>query len=455
MDERYVLKDGDHIGVVGGGPTGTFFSIFAQKMAEMVDKKLNITIYEPKDFTKEGPGGCNKCGGIISELLVQTLAVEGINLPDSVVQKGINSYKLHTVRGNATIETPALEKTIASVYRGGGPKGLIEGPQESFDQYLLSLATKAGAVHKRVKVDQIEYRGEKPVLFSKGEKLQEADLVVGAFGVNAKTPSIFEEIGFGYKTPPTIKTAIAEIGMDRKVIAEHFGNSIFLFLLPAKNLKFAALIPKTTHLTVCIIGKHFDKDTINDFLDLPVVKSAFPDEPFEIQCRCVPKMNTSAPKRPFTDRLVICGDAGSTRLMKDGIGAAYFMSKAAAKTAVFHGVSSRHFQKDYYPVYKSLIFDNWCGRYLFFITDLYKKYPLLTKGMIEVVRAEQQDPDNPKILSSILWDMFTGNERYKQIVARALSLKMHIDLWREFAKDLLKFKVGDKHERPETWKALF
>jgi hypothetical protein len=34
--------------------------------------------------------------------------------------------------------------------------------------------------------------------------------------------------------------------------------------------------------------------------------------------------------------------------------------------------------------------------------------------------------------------MFTGNERYKKIFPRALDLPMHIDLWREFAKVLIR-----------------
>ena len=59
------LKEGARIAVIGGGPTGSFFSIFALNMAKMIGKEINITIFEPKDFKKDGPGGCNKCGGII------------------------------------------------------------------------------------------------------------------------------------------------------------------------------------------------------------------------------------------------------------------------------------------------------------------------------------------------------------------------------------------------------
>jgi 2-polyprenyl-6-methoxyphenol hydroxylase-like FAD-dependent oxidoreductase len=120
----YALEDGSKIAVVGGGPTGSFLSIFALKLAKMIDKKLNITIYDPKNFSKDGPAGCNKCAGIISELLVQTLAVEGINLPDSVVWKGINSYQLHTTKGSVSIATPSFENTIAAVYRGADQRAL-------------------------------------------------------------------------------------------------------------------------------------------------------------------------------------------------------------------------------------------------------------------------------------------------------------------------------------------
>jgi flavin-dependent dehydrogenase len=436
---KYDLGNGANIAVIGGGPTGSFFSIFALKLAKMVDKELNVTIFEPKNFTKDGPGGCNRCGGIISELLVQNLAVEGINLPDSVVQRGIHSYRLHTTQGRVDIATPAFEKTIATVYRGGGPKGIIGADIESFDHFLLDLAVKEGAVHNPLKIDRIDYRNQKPVLYSQSQEVLESDLVVGAFGVNTKTTSIFEEIGFGYEKPRVITTAIAEISADKEILAEYFGNSIHLFLLPMKGVKFAAMIPKGSYVTLCILGTEMNIKKVDDFLSHPVVKGVLPEaHQYEIGCRCLPKMNVAAPRKPYADRVVICGDAGSTRLFKDGLGAAYLMGKAAAKTAVLQGVSKEHFRKDYYPVYKSIIVDNWYGKYLYGITDLYRKYSILTKGMIAVVEEEQKEPDNAKRLSSILWDMFTGNERYKKIFGTAVSLPMHLDLWKEFGRILVR-----------------
>jgi flavin-dependent dehydrogenase len=435
MDDSLILQNGAQIAVVGGGPTGSFFSIFALKMAKMMEKSVQVTIYEPKDFTRDGPIGCNKCGGIISELLVQNLAVEGINLPDSVVQRGINSYKLHTQYGNVYIETPSKEKTIATVYRGGGPRGIIGSEKESFDRFLLDMAIHEGAVHNHEKVDRIEYRNNRPALFSKDSMIQEPDLIVGALGVKSQTFKIFEEMGFGYRKPETVTAAIAEIWMDKNVISERFGTSVNLFLLPVRDIKFAAIIPKGTYVTVCILGKNIDQNTVNTFVDHPVVQSVLPGKgAYEIACRCLPKMNIRAPEVAFADRVVLCGDAGSTRLFKDGLGAAYIMGKAAAKTAIFHGISKNHFRDHYQPVYKSIMVDNQYGKFLFAVTDLHKRYKTLTNGMLRVVRKEQADPNYPKRLSSMLWDMFTGNERYRNIFFRSMSFQLVYDLCRAYVK---------------------
>jgi flavin-dependent dehydrogenase len=435
MENNLILHNGARIAVIGGGPTGSFFSIFALKMARMIEKSVQVTIYEPKDFTKDGPVGCNRCGGIISELLVQNLAVEGINLPDSVVQRGINSYKLHTRYGNVYIETPSKEKTIATVYRGGGPRGIIGSEKESFDKFLLDLAIQEGAVHNCEKIDRVEYTNGRPVLYSGGEKVQEPDLVAGAVGVKSQTFKIFEEMGFGYRKPETVTAAIAEIHMDKNSVSEYFGTSVNLFLLPIRDIKFAAIIPKGTYVTVCILGKSIDHNTVNAFVDHPVVKSVLPDKgKYEIACHCLPKMNIRAPEVAYADRVVLCGDAGSTRLFKDGLGAAYIMGKAAAKTAILYGVSTVAFQENYAPVYRNIVIDNRYGKVLFSVTDLHKNYGILTKGMLRVVRKEQADPAYPKRLSSMLWDMFTGNERYRNVFFRSLSFSLVYDLFREYVK---------------------
>jgi hypothetical protein len=347
-----------------------------------------------------------------------------------VVQRGINSYQLYTERGDVRIETPAHEKTIASVYRSGGPKGLAIQNKESFDNFLLQAAISEGADHVPRTIDKVLFENGKPLLYSGEDLLATADLVVGAFGVNGRKTPTFEGMDFGYKSPTLTKTAIAEIALDPEYISEKFGNSVHLFLLPVKNMKFAALIPKTSHVNLCMLGKKLDKARVTEFLSHPKVRQLFPEGELEkLSCMCLPIMNIGAPATPFADRVVMIGDAGSTRLYKDGIGAAYFMGKSAAKTAVMHGVGEKHFLKYYLPDYKSLITDNRFGSFLFWFTDLFREYRFLTSVMLKVVKKESEDPsDEKKILSSILWDMFTGNERYKNVFYRAVSPELIVKM---------------------------
>lgn len=426
------LDDGSHISVIGGGPSGSFFSIFALKMAKIMGREISVTIFEPKTFAKDGPAGCNRCGGIISELLVQTLAVEGISLPDTIVRKGIHSYCLHTLAGDVTIQTPELEKTIATVSRNGGPLGMAGHDKESFDQFLLGQAIAEGAIHRPLRIERAEHHADRVVLSSQDQIVAESDLVVGAFGINSTTPKLVQDLGFGYQEPETVTTAIAELVMEQETVRERFGDSIHLFLLPDRELKFAAMIPKGPYVTLCILGRDVTAAQMNAFLDKQVVRSVLPDPAeYRIACRCLPKMNVGAPRIPFTDRFVMCGDAGSTRLFKDGLGAAYLMGKAAAKTAVFDGVGAADFRKGYLPAYRSIVTDNLYGRVVYFMIDRYRSLPLVTRAMVETVRHEQADSGNrEKILSTILWDMFTGNERYRNVFMKSLKCRMHIDMWK-------------------------
>src|SRR3972149_6087872 len=104
------LEDGSRIGVIGGGPAGSLFAYFALTFAQRMDLDLRVDIYEPRDFTKPGPAGCNMCGGIVSESLVQLLALEGLAGPATVVQRAIGSYVLPTDMESGGIDTPLMEK---------------------------------------------------------------------------------------------------------------------------------------------------------------------------------------------------------------------------------------------------------------------------------------------------------------------------------------------------------
>ena len=156
------LDDGSRVGVIGGGPAGSFFSYFFLQMAQTVGLDIHLDIYESRDFSIPGPQSCNMCGGIVSESLVQNLAAEGINLPPTVVQRSIDSYFLHMDVGSNLIVTPLQEKRIAAVHRGAGPRGIKEMRFRSFDGYLLELAVGKGARLVRGRVDGVRWVDGRP-----------------------------------------------------------------------------------------------------------------------------------------------------------------------------------------------------------------------------------------------------------------------------------------------------
>jgi len=53
------LDNGSRVAVIGGGPAGSFFTYFLFEMAERIGMELAVDIYEPRDFTKPAPHGCN------------------------------------------------------------------------------------------------------------------------------------------------------------------------------------------------------------------------------------------------------------------------------------------------------------------------------------------------------------------------------------------------------------
>src|SRR5574342_1436602 len=150
-----MLDHGSRVAVIGGGPAGSFFSYFLLDMAERTDLKIQVDIYEPRDFDIPGPTGCNMCGGVLYESLVQSLAVEGINLPETVVRRGVERNMLHLDIGSVCIQTPRPEKRIATTFRGIGPRGLMDFSSEGLDNFLLKLAEKKGARHIRGRVENV------------------------------------------------------------------------------------------------------------------------------------------------------------------------------------------------------------------------------------------------------------------------------------------------------------
>ena len=428
------LESGSRVAVIGGGPAGSFFSYFLLDMAQRADKEVQVDIYEFRDFDRPGPVGCNNCGGIISEWLVQALSADGINLPTNVVERGIDSYVLHMDIGDVRIETPLREKRIAAVHRGAGPRGIQEIRFRGFDSFLLERACSKGAQVVRGRVDGVELRDGRPYLKIQDGQFRGYDLMAVAMGKNTAALKMFEQLNFGYQPPKTSKTYITEIYLGQETVAQYLGSSMHVFLLDLPRLEFAALIPKGDYATMCLLGEDIDKELVRSFVNSIEVKQCFPPDwvmPPDL-CHCSPFINVQGAVQPFADRIVFIGDCGVTRLYKDGIGAAYRTAKAAAVTAIFEGVSAEDFRRKYSPLLQNITTDNMFGRFVFMVTRVIQKVNILRRGVLRTVSSEQQQAGGQRRMSTVLWDTFTGSAPYREVFMRTL----HPGFWIRFLWDI-------------------
>ncbi len=415
------LEDGSRIGVVGGGPAGSLFAYFLLSLAETLGRSIAVELYEARDFSSPAPAGCNMCGGIVSESLVQLLAAEGIVLPPSVIQRGIDSYVLHMDVGNVRIDTPLHEMRVGAVHRGLGPRDVKEPKWSSFDGFLQSMALKKGARLIPKKVSKLEFADGRPQISCEGSSSR-YDLLAIAGGVNSGMPDLIRDMGIGYKPPKLATTFIREYFLGEKLLTRTLGNSMHVFLLNIPGLEFAAIIPKGEYATVCLLGDGVDKKLAERFMSSPEVQTCFPPglRLPQRSCQCAPWINVGGARPSYADRVLILGDCGTTRLYKDGIGSAYRIAKVAAASSIFHGVSAASFRRHFRPAVTSIEMDNRLGRIAFAITHQIQAHRFARRGILRMTAAEQEREGRTRGMSQVLWDVFTGSAPYRTVVMRSL-----------------------------------
>jgi flavin-dependent dehydrogenase len=430
--------------VLGGGPAGSFFGYFLMDFAERVGIDLEVDLYEAKDFSRPAPHGCNMCGGIVSESLVQTLATEGVMLPGTVVQRGIDSYVLHMDEGSIRIQTPLFEKRIGAIHRGSGPRDVVDPKWESFDGHLLKLAIDKGVKLTRTRVVEVTRDDGRPRLKTRDGRTSTYDLLAVATGVNTASKKLFEGQDFSYEFPRTTRTYIQERLLGEDTVSRVLGNSMHVFLLDIPRLDFAAIIPKGDYVTICLLGEGIDEALAREFLESPSVKKCLPAEMQARgrSCNCFPRINVRGAAQPFSDRIVFIGDCAVTKLFKDGIGAAYRTAKAAARTSIFRGVSADSFRKHYLPLCKRIARDNLIGKMTFAVAGKAQRRSFARRTILRMVAFEQQKEGRQPRISTVLWDMFTGSASYGEIVLRSMRPAFILSLLRHLGCCILRPKEG-------------
>ena len=115
------------------------------------------------------------------------------------------------------------------------------------------------------------------------------------------------------------------------------------------------------------------------------------------------------------------GDCASTKLYKNGIGAAYVTAKAAATTAILQGISAEDFKQYYWPSCQTINIDNFIGKIIFSVTQQIQKRQYVKHGVLRMVVKEGNKEGNRRHMSTVLWDTFTGSAPYRDIFLRTLN----------------------------------
>jgi flavin-dependent dehydrogenase len=398
-----IIKDGDTVCVVGGGPGGSACAIGLLREAQQLGRKMDVVLLEHKKFSEHRH--YNQCIGVLSPPFEDILKNElDLVLPDALVLNEIEGYRLHS--------------DLLSLDLLGEESGRsISVKRSKFDAFMLEEAEKAGAqvIHSRVTGIEVNHDGV--LVYSEGENFK-ATAVVGAFGLDDGTCSVFEQ-GTSYRQPDFLNTVITRLYPGEKFI-QGMESTIQAFLLSHPGLEFGAVTPKGDHLSINIAGRKVSSHIMMEFLrSAPVQRFLPPHQRREKPLNYFKGKFPIAPARNFfDDRYVMIGDAaGLMRPFKGkGINSAIITGMYAARSIMRHGVSKEAFSKNFYEDCNELTEDLPYGRAVRVLTNLATRFKFMDH-MIAV--AAERDDFMQAMFSSV-----SGHDPYKKIILETASVPL-------------------------------
>ncbi|RJP17300.1 MAG: hypothetical protein C4520_17075 [Candidatus Abyssobacteria bacterium SURF_5] len=421
--------------VIGGGPAGSFFAHFLMTKGAHLGIRPEITIIDRKSFLDHGPKGCNMCAGALGHHLVEHLRRERIALPLHVVRQEIEGYILHVRDKHVLLRQD--ERPIYTVFRGNSPGAAPEEGIVSFDQFLLDSAISLGARFIRQDVIAVRWPrdpAEQVRLSLKDGSLLEADLVVGAFGVNTNLRQRFME---GYRPPKTWLACQAEMPVDVEFSRRTLGSNIHVFSVGEQGIQFVAMTPKGRFITLTAIGPSVKMADLEQVLGRPEFRPFLPRD-WGISCHCHPFFPVTAARKPYRDRGLLVGDACHARYLKNGIESAYFTSLFAAKTVLNVGIGENELAEYARMCRRRFTFDNRCGKLLFFVHNTVAARHRLARAHLLLAEVERITKGRRRqVLANALWSMFTGDTAYRKILRELLKPAVQARLLVEGAHSLI------------------
>jgi len=415
------LETGGRVVIIGGGPGGTATAIALLEQSRSLGRSIDVVIVEGKQFREQGH--YNQCAGVLSPPIVE-LVEEQLHLP----------FPHHLTR--TTITGYTLHANGRSIALDGGDDTSIALRRVQFDAYMLDAARQHGAQVLPARVTGLEMHAEGVLIFTENEPL-DADVVVGAFGMDEGTAVLFRNL-VGYRPPPFLSSIVTKYHPSDAGI-QRFGRHIHAFLPREPKVEFGAITPKGNHLTINIAGEAVDTHLMDAFLASPPVRAVLPDFDRE---RLIDEQDLRYFKGCFPrglagqyagDRFVMVGDAaGLVRAFKGkGITSAVQTGLRAAQVILQHGISRAAFA-EYHAANRDITRDMPFGQVMRLATITAARMGL----MRVVLQAARQDVH----LQRALYDAVSAHRPYNQVVAEVLRPASVGALARALLADPLGFK---------------
>ena len=432
MSEKLALQDGDRIAVVGAGPAGSLFAYCVLHLARQVGLKVEVTLYDPRDFRQARASGCNQCAGVISESLYQRLKRIGIEMDvaGGPIRSLLRGYVWHTEAGRWVIDAPSDIAGIRTVFRGQGPRQGDTAKVKGYDYFLLEKALAAGARYRAAGVigigpTQAGGTVRLDVHDNEGKNGQEqAELVVGAFGLSPLLLNDLTVMMPDFKRPRWIRAAQAELSRADGAIRQS-DQYIQIFNIGGRDGRQLVVTPKSQYATLTLLSNAdlgaADLCEIKTAKAMAAIRSSGWEWPAD-GCSCLPRLATRGGRNFVADRLLLVGDAACCRYFKNGLETALRTAELAAAAVVYQGVDRASLRRSYYKeVRQEIITDNFYGRLLLSVHRRIWFYPVLTEWFL-VARLTLRSKSLEKAQQSILWNMLTGNLSYKRVFYRIVGV---------------------------------
>lgn len=396
------LQDGGRAVILGGGPAGTATAIALLTGGRALGRELHVTVVEGKQFG--GEHHYNQCAGVLAPPIMELLE-DGLHVPfpNHLSRTAITGYVLHTPRREIILDDEA-ECTVAL-------------RRVQFDAYMLDTARERGANVLSARATGLEFHADGAVVYTESAPL-EADVLVGAFGLDEGTAAIFGH-ATGYRPPPALSSVVTKYHPDETSMSQ-FGRRIHAFLPATPRIEFAAITPKGDHLAINIAGTGVSAKLMDAFLAQADVRRVLPD--LESAGRVDPndlryykgRFPRGLARNITGDRFVMVGDAaGLVRAFKGkGVTSAIQTGIRAAHTILHHGISSQAFQT-YQAANRDISDDLPFGQAMRRFTILASRLGL----MDAILKAAERDA----CLRQGLFDAVSAYRPYREVLREAIT----------------------------------